>query len=652
MKHPFARSVRRSVIRSLTRPVANSETTSVANSVASSVVNHLILFAAALMFCLPPSSAFAVDITEDIPVLDDADSADEADTGDVEDSTGVEDADDVSEDEIINSDEISDESPSPIGDALPGLELSTETLYDFLLAEIAGARGQLKLSAQTFMELARKTRDPRIARRAAFVASKMQDVQLIEETSRLWSELAPQSKEARQFAEYIARGHTPSFDKAQDILARALAQNPDKLPANLMGLNSALSRATDKNQARTVIYRLTEPYLKHSEAHFARAQAALLAKRPMEAITPIDRALELRPDWLPAVLLKAHLLTEAGAALQASQMLEETLKRQPDNREIRLAYARSLIIARQYPAARAEFSALLKTAPDDANLLYTVGMLSAELGDASAEELLKKALDSGHPQADIIRLQLGKLAEKRGEHTAARQWFDAVSSGEHAVEARILSARSLTKEGHIKQALQRLRTDRTPENQHRFLLAESSLLMEAGRAKDAFAVVDKALRASPDDNDLLYESAMIADRLGKHAVMETRLRKLIALAPDHAHAYNALGFSLADRGERLKEAEELIAHALELLPGDPFILDSMGWVRFRRGDFNGALARLEEAYALRTDPEIAAHLGEVLWRLNRADESRRILDNALAAHPDNAPLQKTVRRLYKSGKSH
>ncbi|MDR3086751.1 MAG: tetratricopeptide repeat protein, partial [Azoarcus sp.] len=323
---------------------------------------------------------------------------------------------------------------------------------------------------------------------------------------------------------------------------------------------------------------------------------------------------------------------------------------QPGNREIRLAHARSLILARQYAAARAEFSALLMAAPNDPNLLYTVGMLSFELGDASAELLLIRALDSGHPQADIIRIQLGKIAGNRGEHAAARKWFDAVSSGEHAVEARILSAKSLAKEGRIKQAQKLLKTARNPEDQRRFLLAESSLLTEAGRAKDAFAIVEKALRKSPDDNDLLYESAMLADRTGKHAVMEARLRKLIALAPEHAHAYNALGFSLADRGKRLNEAEKLIARALELLPKDPFILDSMGWVRFKRGDLDGALARLEEAYALRTDPEIAAHLGEVLWRLNRADESRRILDNALAAHPDNAPLQKTMRRLYKSGK--
>jgi tetratricopeptide (TPR) repeat protein len=529
----------------------------------------------------------------------------------------------------------------------PAQEMSAETLQEFLLAEIAASRGQFRESAQAYIALARKTRDPRIAHRAAYIAIHAKEPQLIAEAARLWIEVAPSSKEARQFADYVERGHSPALDRVREALAQTLAQNPDKLAPNLMSLNRALSRAENKDVTRNLIYRVTEPYLMHPEAHFARAQAALIAKRPMEATGALDRALELRHDWMPALMLKTHILVEVGAADQANQMLEAVLARDPNNRDVRIAYARSLIAANRFADARNEFNALLAASPNDRDLLYTVAMLSAEIGDiATAEPLLKKALASGHPQADIIRLQLGKIATARGEHAAARRWFDAVSPGGHTAEARIRSAQSFAKEGRLDQARKLLRDAPNPEIQRRYLLTESQLLAEAGRARQAFDLIEKALREHPDDKDLLYESAMLAERIGLHEVMEGRLRKLIALAPDHAHAYNALGYTLADRGERLEEAEKLITRALEILPRDPYILDSMGWVRFRRGDLPGALKLLEQAHAIRADPEIAAHLGEVLWKLDRADEARRVLDNAKVTHPDNDTLKKTIQRLY------
>jgi tetratricopeptide (TPR) repeat protein len=529
----------------------------------------------------------------------------------------------------------------------PAQELSAETLQGFLLAEIAASSGQFRESALAYIALARETRDPRIAHRAAYIATHSKEPQLVAEAVQLWIEIAPNSKEARQFADYIERGHSPAFDKIREALANTLAQNPEKLAPNLMNLNRALASAENKDVTRNLIYRVTEPYLMHPEAHFARAQAALIAKRPMEAAGALDRSLELRTDWLPALMLKTHILVEVGAADQANEMLEAALSRDPVNRDIRIAYARSLLAANKFEAALNEYKTLLAVTPDDRDLLYTVGMLSAEFDDtATAEPLLKKALASGHPQADLVRLQLGKIAAARGEHATARQWFDAVSPGGYAAEARIRSAQSFAKEGRLDLARKLLHNAPNPEIQRRYLFAESQLLVDAGRTRQAFDLIEKALREHPDDKDLLYDSALHAERIGLHEVMEGRLRKLIALAPDHAHAYNALGYSLADRGVRLEEAEKLIIRALELLPNDPYILDSMGWVRFKRGDFTGALGLLEQAHTLRADPEIAAHLGEVLWKLGRGDEARRILDNAKAAHPDNATLKETIRRLY------
>src|SRR5574337_1138879 len=177
------------------------------------------------------------------------------------------------------------------------------------------------------------------------------------------------------------------------------------------------------------------------------------------------------------------------------------------------------------------------------------------------------------------------------------------------------------------------------------LLGEAQILSDADRTAEALEVVEQALRARPDDPDLLYESAMLAERLGRLNLMENRLRKLIALKPDSSHAYNALGYALADRGQRLPEAEALIRKAMALAPDDPFITDSMGWVLYRRGDVSGAVGHLEKAYRLRPDPEIAAHLGEVYWRLGRKDEARRLWDESLKANPDNKVLKAVVQRL-------
>jgi tetratricopeptide (TPR) repeat protein len=601
---------------------------------------RIILFGIFQAFCLITAPAFAEEPEGTL----------EFDMGINADSPDGDDEDDDANGEADMPDADATGAPA-IEDPgeFPSQELSAETLQNFLLAEIAASLGQFQESTRAYIAIARKTRDPRIAHRAAYIATHAKDPKLIAEAAQLWVEIAPNSKEARMFADYVERGSSPAFDKIREVLAKTLDQNPERLASNLMSLNLALAKVENKDVARNLIYRVTEPFLAHPEAHFARAQASLIAKRPMEVAGALDRALQLRPDWLPALMLKAHTLVELGAADQASLMLQAALERVPGNRELRIAYARSLISTNKLTAARDEFNTLLAAAPNDRDLLYTVAILSAELGDtAMAEPLLKKVLDAGHPQADIVRLQLGKIAAGRGEHAAARKWFDAVSPGGHAAEARIRSAQSLAKEGRLGQARKLLHDAPNPALQRRYLLAETQLLVDAGRTRQAFELIEKALREHPDEKDLLYESAILAERIGRHELMEGRLRKLIALAPEHAHAYNALGYSLADRGLRLEEAEELIARALEIMPKDAYILDSMGWVRFKRGDLAGALEQLEQAYILRTDPEIAAHLGEVLWMLDRSEEARRVLDGAKAAHPGNAAVEKTIRRLYEN----
>lgn len=530
---------------------------------------------------------------------------------------------------------------------LPGEALSGRTLYQFLLAEIAGARGEVGLSAQLYLELARSTRDPRIARRAAEIALYSRNIDAAVAAARVWVEVEPDSEDARRLLASMTEDRAGRLDEIQMQLARALAQNPGRLAQNLMGLNRTLARIEDKQVVQAVIMRLTEPYLDLPEAHFARAQAAILAQEAMASMASLEKALELRPGWEPAVLLKAQVLQHAGAGDEAVKLLEAEAAAHPDNRALQQAYGRALIGAQRLADARIVFRGLLETGPEDADLLYVNGLLSMQLDEPeSAEPMFERALAAGHPEADAIRLQLGQLADARREGEKARRWYAQVGDGPRRAEAVIRTAQSLAAENRLADARNLLQSEAGDEAElRRYTLAEVQLLREANDTAEALRVIEKALRAAPDDVNFLYESAMLAERLDRLDTMEERLRRVIELDPDHAHAYNALGYSLADRGLRLDEAQALIEQAIELSPDDPFILDSLGWVRFRRGDAAGALADLERAYDIRPDAEIAAHLGEVLWALGRRDDADRIFDAALAASPDNDLLHETIKRL-------
>ena len=257
------------------------------------------------------------------------------------------------------------------GGPLPSQELTPRTLYHFLLAEIAGARGQIGLSAQLYLDLARSTRDPRIARRATEIAMYSRNLRMAGEAARIWTEVAPDSEEARRVLASMSsaeHGGEVNLDAIQIQLARVLAQSNGRLPQNLLGLNRTLARVPDKQAARAIVNRLTEPYLEVPEAHIARAQAAMVVEDAMGGLAAVERALELNPGWEPAVLLKAQILQQAGAGDEALRQLEAEVASKPDSTTLRLAWARALVAAQQFEAARTQFRHLLQASPNDAEL--------------------------------------------------------------------------------------------------------------------------------------------------------------------------------------------------------------------------------------------------------------------------------------------
>lgn len=532
---------------------------------------------------------------------------------------------------------------------LPAQELSPQTLFMLLLAEIAGARGELGVSVDAYLEAARETRDPRIAKRATEIALFARDIDAAAEAARLWNAADPESDEARRVLAGVLASGGERLNEVQIQLARILAEHPDQLEQNLLGLNRALLRVQDKIIVQSIVNRLTEPYLRtEPAAHFARAQAAAAIEDGLFALDALNGALALRPDWEPAVLFKAQLLVQLDSTREALELLNDFLHAYPDNRQARLTYARTLVSAQEFEAARDEFVTLLEEAPDDRDLLYAVAIISSQIGDIeTAETMFTRAIDAGHPESDGIRISLGQLAERRRDDAVALEWYRSVPFGVHHLDAQLRIAVLTARQGEVDAARLLLRSlPAEEEDARRLLLTETLILREASRYAEAFELVDDALRLEPRSPELLYESAMLAERLDDIELMESRLRRLIAIEPDHAHAYNALGYTFADRNLRLDEARDLIRQALEIAPDDPYILDSMGWLLFRENDLDGALEYLERAHTLRPDPEIAAHLGEVLWLMERRDEARRVLEEASRADPDNATLADTIERLF------
>jgi tetratricopeptide (TPR) repeat protein len=529
--------------------------------------------------------------------------------------------------------------------ALPSQELTEPLLYEILLAEIALQRGNPALAAQTYLELAEQTRDPRIARRAVEVASTARTPQFALRSAQIWHETDPGSVQALQtLALLLVRAG--KVEDAEPYLAELLARDGTAAPAGFLQLGRLFAGDPDKKANLKVVRSLAARYPELPEARLAVAQAELAAGDEAAALADTRRAAQMRPGWETAAIYEAQILQRKSPEL-AAESLATFLKAHPKSREVRLARARLLVGERRYAEARTEFETLLKIYPDNADVLYAVGLLALQLKDyPTAESSLKRLLDLGYRNPDSLRFTLGQAAEEQKKWDEALRWYASVEDGEQALTAKLRIAQVMAKQGRLPEAREYLHAlEASGQDRAQVEITEAQLLRDANRYEDAFALLGKALKAQPDQPELLYDQAITAEKLERYDVLEANLRKLIKIKPDYAHAYNALGYSFADRNMRLPEARKLIEHALTLSPDDAYIIDSMGWVLYRMGDLQGAADQLRRAYEGRPDAEIGAHLGEVLWAMGDRAEAERVWQEALKRHPDNEVLQSTVKRL-------
>ena len=537
---------------------------------------------------------------------------------------------------------------SPDEPSNPGL--TSQVLYQVLLGEIASQRGELRLSAEDYADLAVRTRNAQIAQRAFELAQFARMPGLALTDAQIWRELEPGSVKAMQSlaGQLLVSGR---LDEARPHLEAWLkaGRSEEIFPQ----LHALFARLKDKQAALDLVSALAASYPTLPEARFAIAQVAVQAGQVPRALAALDEALRLRPQWEPAALLKGQILLRKDGEAAAEAFLAEYLKANPGAQEVRLAYAKQLARTGRMNESRREFKRLTQDAPDNADAHFTLGLIAMQTDDlGSARASFIKALELGHPDADSVRYYLGQLEEAENQFDAALKWYRQVNEGRHRFDAQLRIAVMLSRLGSVQEARDWLGGLAVEDDAERVQVVqvEALILRDAKNYAAVLEVLGRGLEKLPDAPELLYDRAMAAEKLDRLDVLEQDLRRLIKLKPDYAQAYNALGYTLADRTARLPEAMELLQQALKLSPEDPFILDSMGWALFKLKRIPEAVVHLRHAFEAKPDPEIAAHLGESLWARNEKgdrDEARLIWQGSLKVNPDNEVLRAVVSRLMR-----
>ncbi len=549
----------------------------------------------------------------------------------------------------------------------PNVALTSGLLYRLIFAEIAAQRGEPEAAFAAMMESARGTHDPRLARRATEIAIDARDAGRALQGAALWHTLAPQDLGARQayVSLLLANGR---FRTVRPYLEHDLTQTPDPV-AFLDQLQTVLAHAPNPKSGFALLDGLAQPYAHDPIRAFPTqvivARAARAAGDRAATQEHAQAALALRPDSALATILVAQIwLNGAGASpdgaddgrSQAIATLSGFLVKHPESARVREAYARLLLGEGRLEEARAQFLELARMDPQNPEPLFALGALALESERyGAAREYFHRYLAATGPTGpgrnqDLLYTDMSQVAEGERQYGEALSWLHKVQGAKQRAVAAMSEALVLGRMGRIAEAKRKLDAipAPTPADQVQHLLAQAELLRDAHHDQEAYRLLQHALKQHPGDPDLLYGAAMAAEQINRVDVMEKLLRRLMTLHPDYAHAYNALGYTFADRNIRLHEAARLIDRALALAPDDGFIVDSKGWLQYRQGDLQAARATLLRAYRLKKDPDVAAHLGEVLWTLGDHQAARALLLQAQRRNTesDSDTLRETLQRLH------
>ncbi|AVS75273.1 tetratricopeptide repeat protein [Paracidovorax cattleyae] len=536
--------------------------------------------------------------------------------------------------------------------------LDAELFYDILIGELSTSQGDPGTGYALMLEAARRSSDAQLYRRATDIALQSRSGEYALAAARAWKESQPQSREANRYVLQIliALNRIP---ETGDLLRQELAQSPakDRL-LTLQAIPQLYGRAPDKAAAAAVVEKALADQLQNPAAGplawTALGRMRLAAGDRKGALEAARNAQAQEPTLDAAALLSLQLM-EAGEA-EAEPLVARYMDGKPQP-EIRMAYAGVLLNLQRFSEAGTQVDLLTREAPDMAEawlLKATLALQSDRLQESEAALDQFERLLQSYPATDPRKAAMGQayllrsqIAEKRGDLAQAEAWLGKIENSSELLAAQTRRASLLARQGKLSEAIALIRRlpARNPVEERQKLVAEAQLLRDARQYQQAFEVQGKAVAMAPGDYDLAYDQAMLAEKAGDLAGMERLLRQIIEKRPDYHHAYNALGYSLAERGIRLQEARQLIQKALTYAPKDPFITDSLGWVEFRLGNHAEAAQLLGDAFQRQPDPEIAAHLGEVLWTMGERSRALEVWRTGLQLNKDNETLQETMKRL-------
>lgn len=554
------------------------------------------------------------------------------------------------------------QAPAPAAETPSSSPLDAMLFYQLLLGELNVRGGDPGAGYSLILDAARRQKDPVLFRRAVEVALQGRSGESALAAARAWSQAAPDDNEADRYVLQILLALNRVGETGPVL--RELLQSTPAASRNdaINAIPQTFGRASDKALALAAVREGLAPFM-NQPTHGASAwttlgRMELLNDRPAAAADAARRGHAIEPASPYPALLAIELLEQGHSEAEPliRQQIDAARNNGPRDLGVAISYARVLLDLQRLRDARVQLERLTTRAADQPEPWLLLGSLqlqdraydAASLSLQTYIGLVRDAPDErarrGLTQAYLL---LAEVAEKQQDFAAANAWIDRIDNPQDMIAAQQRRASVLARQGRLAEARQLLRTqpERRPDDARLKLLAEAQLLRDFKAWREAYEVYTEATQRFPDEPDLLYDQALMAERAGLNADMERLLRQLISARPEHHHAYNALGYSLADRNERLPEAKQLIEKAVSLAPHDPYIQDSLGWVEFRLGNTDRALAILREAYGKRPDAEIAAHLGEVLWVKGQREEALRIWREGLLLANDNETLQQTLRRL-------
>lgn len=544
--------------------------------------------------------------------------------------------------------ETGDDSAAGSGEAVAAIDLDEDSLFNLLAAEFAGNAGDIDTSLKYYQQASQHIEDSRIAARSAYIALYGKDYEAALTALKRWESLEPDSRDLpRVYAITYLKLKQP--DEAVPYIKRILRESHGSSAEQALAVKQLLAKEASTEDGYRVLQALNAEPKKNEHMLVLESRYAAQLKKYDESLSLLDQVLEIDPALHEVLIIKARVLTAQGKHEEATRIIRQVVDELPDNDVLRMQYARMLVEQRDLDAAIEQYSVLKEHDPKDADISLSLALLYIETKqlDKAVDEL--DYLIELDKKVAVANYYLGRVAQNQGEQKQAIAYYLRVKDGDYHYDAQLRVGVLLALLGKPDEALSKL--EALAESQKNWslrvkaYLAQGEVLRNEHRYKEGVEMFSRALQQNRDDTTLLYARGLMAEKVDRLDMAEADFLKVISKEPDNADALNALGYTLADRTARYQEALEYIKRAAALVPDDPAILDSLGWVSYRLGKMDDAIKWLSKAFEKLEDAEIAAHYGEVLWNANQKEKARLIWQKGKEQNAEHPVLIETLKRI-------